>query len=380
VRGLVRPTIVVDGRVVSTWRVAAGAGLLLGALLLPPSALRAGLPPMEILGFVPVLLAADQAFARARRRLTGHETWVLYEHLALTMIGASALAGAFGMAPLGVLDAFWPPLCAMFALGRVGCTVAGCCRGVACSVGIRYPPSAGTWARGERRAPVQLAEAVGWAALGASGFAALGHGVAGLVSAGGLAGYAVLRAALEGWRGDERPTWRGVSVGRAWSALALVVAGGLAMATGERPGSVVLLGVATLVGLALTHDRWLAREEVVDGEAGLAAFAEELLARRPNVPAIATIGPHRAAAHWSADAGGWVLSLDAEDLGEAEAAARLGALAARLGATLSAIPVRSDGGVWLALTGADAAARVASSNGAPPRGAPTRGEAYFRAE
>lgn len=355
---LALPTVTVDGRRISTWRFTAGLGLLSGLVILPVAALRVGLPPLELLATVPLLLGVDLAFTWVRRRLTGRETWVLYEHLGLVLVALLGVARVTGLTALATLDAFWPPLCALLAWGRCGCTAVGCCHGVTGSVGIRYPPEAGPWARGERRVPVQLVEAALWGLLGATGLLALAPATAGLVTAGGLAGYAIVRWALEGWRADRRGHLVGVPVGRWSSVLALTMSLVLSAAAGHPPGALVLAGVLTAAALAVTLPRWLGESPVVtvpppvaapDEPGELAAFSLELKRSRPSRAEVRHVGGYPMGAHWSEPARAWALSLAAPDLPGAAVHERLSRLAAQLDVTLPAPPVRTPSGLWFAL-------------------------------
>jgi hypothetical protein len=358
------PEVTIAGRRASPWRVAAGLGLVVGTAVLPASAARAGVPLPEALALVPLLLGIDLGYAWIRRRVTRRETWVLYEHLGLTMAGLVGLCRLSGLPALATLDAFWPPLCALMAFGRCGCTMVGCCHGVPASFGIRYPPSAGPWAKGERRVPVQLAEACVWGLLGISGFLALGHGAPGIGVAGGLAAYAVARTAFEGWRADRRTHLAGVPIGRWASGVALATSVTLAAAAGQPPGLLVVAGAVVAFGLAMTIPRWLDENPAAvargdhappeqhpapTDEEALDAFAAHLLRTRPARPEIRAVGPIRIGAHHQD--GAWAISLAGPSLGPEDAETRLAAFAAHLGERLSTPPVRTGAGLWFAVAG-----------------------------
>lgn len=338
---LALPVVIVDGRRVSTWRLMAGLGLLAGLVTLVLGAARLGISPIPALSLVPCLLGIDLGYAWLRRRRTGGETWVLYEHLALALVVLVGLAGAFGLAPLSALDLFWPPFAVLFAFGRVGCLAVGCCHGVACSVGVRH--------EGVRRAPVQLVESLAWFTLAAGGWASLGA-PAGLVVGSGLCGYALVRWTLEGWRGDPRPAWRGLSAGR-WGSLVAGALGIVLVWAGSGPPPVAaLLGVGVAVAMVATRHRWL-DVEPTEGDPVL-ALASRLREERPATPAVAHLGAVTLAGSWVAARAGWALSTT--DTAEEDARERLTTLATALGAAPGPVQ-RTEGGLWFMLVAGSAA-------------------------
>ena len=169
-------------------------------------------------------LAAAIAVALLMRVLTGEErfTWYHYQFVA---IGAAALAAR----SLPVLDAFVAGLAVTHATGRIGCLLAGCCHGRPARVGIRYGAAhaANGFAShfaGVTLVPTQAIESIAELALGAwCAVDILGGARAGTALVHYLAGYAVIRFALELLRGDARPSWRGVSEAQ-WTAMFVIVA------------------------------------------------------------------------------------------------------------------------------------------------------------
>lgn len=309
------PTLQVDGRQVSTWRVTAAFGFAAGVAVLSLSAARAGLSPLPALSLVPFLLALCLGWVWLRRRWTGQETWVLYEHLALLGAGLLGLCTILGFPVVSVFDVYWPAVAVLFAFGRLGCTAVGCCHGVPCSVGVRY----GT---GPRRAAVQLVEAAAWLVLAVAGFLSLGA-APGLVSGAGLLAYAVIRWTLEGWRGDVRPSWRGLSIGR-WGSLGAGLVGvGVLTSGGASPDA--MTGVAALAVLVLAggRRRWLEPSPVTPPVAPparadvLRVFALRLLAERPNQPVLVRVREHQVAGSWMAAEQTWALSCSGGDAEEA---------------------------------------------------------------
>ena len=114
------------------------------------------------------------------------------------------------------------------AFGRVGCWMNGCCFG---RVPLHHLPWATTFTDpnaaipreflGVPLHPAQLYEAAGDALLAAFLYVIILRGIErgrfarGLVCAGYLAGYGMLRFVLEWFRGDTKPYWDGISVGQA---------------------------------------------------------------------------------------------------------------------------------------------------------------------
>ena len=133
------------------------------------------------------------------------------------------------------------------AFGRVGCWMNGCCLG---RVPVHHLPWAATFTDpnaalpreflGIPLHPAQLYEAVGDVLLTALLYGILLRGIErgrfsrGLVCAGYLAGYGVLRFVLEWFRGDTKPYWDGISVGQALALGMLALSVMFFMAT--RPG------------------------------------------------------------------------------------------------------------------------------------------------
>lgn len=168
------------------------------------------------------------AYVYVRRWLTGRETLVLLQQVWTAEAFCAAWLAAVGQPVLPWLDVVSPALCFFLAAGRVGCLVAGCCHGRPSSVGVAYREGRAVEGfprhlLGVRLFPVQALEAAGLAFIGVTGLAALPFAPAGHVFAWFLAGYAVLRFATEGLRGDVRPHWLGISVPR-WMALAELAA------------------------------------------------------------------------------------------------------------------------------------------------------------
>lgn len=181
--------------------------------------------PLPVLALL-CLTAALSFFAYTylRRWITGRETLVLLEHVWFAEACMAAVLAALGVPVLAYLDVIAPALALFLAGGRTGCLLVGCCHGRPSSLGIVYGDAAvrdGLPAHlaGVRLFPVQALEAAGLLFLAFTGLAALPFAAEGAVFAWFLAGYAVLRFATEGLRGDRRPHWLGMSVPR-WMSLA----------------------------------------------------------------------------------------------------------------------------------------------------------------
>jgi phosphatidylglycerol:prolipoprotein diacylglycerol transferase len=150
-------------------------------------------------------------------------------------IGGGLVAIAVAARVLGVslretLDAIAPGALAGFAVGRIGCFLAGCCHGVPTALpwGVVLPelgPPA--------RHPVQLYEAAANAAVAWS--VARVRAPAGVPTGHAMIGYAVGRLLLEPLRdpGGTDVAGLGLSVVR-WCAAVLVVAGGMLVLRGSR--------------------------------------------------------------------------------------------------------------------------------------------------
>jgi len=122
-----------------------------------------------------------------------------------------------GIDPNALGDACAPAVPLAHALGRVGCFLAGCCWGSACELpwGVSYTdPAAAATASivpfGAAGHPVQLYEALGNVLLAGLIYLVFRRRrFSGQAWWSYVAGYAVLRILLEGFRGDPRGAWIG---------------------------------------------------------------------------------------------------------------------------------------------------------------------------
>lgn len=222
------------------------------------------------------VVAASCAFsfygwASLRRAITSREELVLIEHVWIALLAASLTLRVLGQPALYHLDIIAVGLAIFLAAGRVGCLLVGCCHGKPAAMGITYGAEHALegFPRhlvGVRLFPVPAIEALSLALIGLSGLAALPFAPAGSVSSWFLGAYSIVRFGLEGLRGDRRPHWWGLSVGR-WMAVTelVVVAVILERSRGadwwRSPAAiaVLVLGSLLLVGVVSRHRRSLAR-------------------------------------------------------------------------------------------------------------------------
>jgi len=274
----------------------AGLYLALGAILgLGP---LAGRDPLALAGAAAAAVLSFFVYALGRKLVTGHERLVLMEHAWVALAAAAGVLWALGVPVRPHLDVVAAGLAFGLAVGRCGCLLVGCCHGRPAAVGITY--TAGCVRDGfprhlvgVRLFPVPALESLGLAAIGAVATAALLLGAPGAALACFLIGYAVLRFALEGLRGDRRPHLGGLSQGR-WMAMGQLAAG-LLLADG-RPLAVVAAapstaavggGLAALLLAALV--RHALRPEFIGARhvRALRALVRELAAQihaAPNLP------------------------------------------------------------------------------------------------
>ena len=252
-----RPTVSLGGRAVSTFQACGLVGFAAALATALVVGAHVGLP----LGFVTLLGAAAVAaffwLALATRAILDEERLVYYHH-ELAVLVLSALVAGLARQPIGrALDVAVVALGVFLAFGRVGCFAVGCCHGRPHRLGVRYHddhaavgfPDALV---GVPLVPVQAIESGVVLALTASSAARLWAGApAGATLATQLVGYALVRFALELWRGDvTRPFVLSLSEAQWLScALALAVVGG--ERAGWLPPSRWHGGAAALLALAV---------------------------------------------------------------------------------------------------------------------------------
>jgi hypothetical protein len=214
-----------SGRPVPTYRAMGVVGYHLAVGVIVLDALAQGRPVSVALGVALVCGLSFFVWALLRLWVTGAENIVLLEHV---WVACGATVG-FLIAvrqPVGPwLDVVAVALCPFLACGRVGCLLTGCCHGFPAGIGIVYRRPTHPLC-GARLFPLPLIEFVGLVLLGAIGQAGLGSYRPGTVALMLAAGYAVLRFATEGLRGDRTLRRGPLSSGRvmALTQLAGVVA------------------------------------------------------------------------------------------------------------------------------------------------------------
>jgi prolipoprotein diacylglyceryltransferase len=273
-----RVSIAVAGRTVSTFQLCGVAGFLAAIAVALVLGLHLGLS----VGWLAVLSAAAVlsfiGLAVGTWLGTGVERLVFYRHEILVLAIVGAASAVSGRHPLPYLDVAAVALGVFLAVGRIGCTMVGCCHGRPARRGLRYGDehaAAGfsSWLVGVPLFPVQPAESAAVALLTATAGVLLWRGTVppGAVLARQLASYALLRFVLELARGDvERPSWLGLSEGQ-WTALGMGMAVAIAERTGLLPpsawhgaGAGALAGAAVVVILRHRSARMLSPAHVAE--------------------------------------------------------------------------------------------------------------------
>ena len=210
------------GRSVSAFQVCGVAGFAVANVVAFGLVAARGLRPGVMAGLVVLAVATFLGLALVTKRVVGEERLVCYHaQLAVCAVTAGVLSAA-GQPVLPYLDATLLGVGAFVAGGRLGCYLVGCCHGGPARDGVRYGTShadAGfpAYLVGVPLRRVQLAEAAFVTASVVAGLVS-GHGT--VVYA---IGYATGRYAVEAWRGDVRPVWRGLSEAQ-WTSLLVVAA------------------------------------------------------------------------------------------------------------------------------------------------------------
>lgn len=158
------------------------AGFYVAACVTFVTGLADGRSPLILAGLSAVCGLSFFIWALARKWLSGREQLVLLEHVWFALLCSTAFLLAMKEPVAGYLDAVASGLCFFLALGRIGCTVVGCCHGPPSSLGIVYPFSHvgdGFDSRlvGVRLLPTQAIEALALGCLGLT--ISLATGVAG---------------------------------------------------------------------------------------------------------------------------------------------------------------------------------------------------------
>lgn len=228
--GWPRTRVSCGGREVAAFLVCGVTGFYVALIVLFGGGLLAGrsLLVLAVLALVSVL--SFFAYTYVRRWIAGHETLVLLEHVWFALAFDALVLRWMGEPVLPYLDVVSVSVCLFLALGRVGCTLVGCCHGLPFSFGITYAEASTRdgFSRhliGVRLFPVAPIEAVGLLTIGAAGLAALPVAQPGKVFTWYLLACSLMRFGLEGIRGDSRPHLFGLSQAR-WMS---IIEAGLAL-------------------------------------------------------------------------------------------------------------------------------------------------------
>ncbi|TND07812.1 MAG: phosphatidylglycerol:prolipoprotein diacylglycerol transferase [Bacteroidetes bacterium] len=203
-------------------------------------------------GLTMVVIAAFFIQAFIVKIFSGKESHVFYRQLLGILAAVWLCAYLAGLPVLKVMDCFILSFGTFHAFARIGCFRAGCCHGRAASKGVCYSKEHGIEPHYEnvRLFPVQLAEASGVTLIAASGILMFFHAHAdGAVFTFYLGSYAVLRFALEFFRGDtDRPYKLGLSEAQwtSWLILAGLTVTGWA---GGLPASIILYAETVFIFL-----------------------------------------------------------------------------------------------------------------------------------
>lgn len=310
------------GREVPAFLTCGITGFYLALIVLFAGGLMAGQSLLVLAALALVSALSFFVYTYLRMWITGRETLVLLEHVWFALACDALALRWMGEPVLPYLDTVSVALCPFLAMGRIGCTLVGCCHGQPSSFGITYNEGCvrdelEKHLVGVRLFPVPAIEAIGLLTIGATGLIALPVAHAGRVFAWYLLAYSVMRFGLEGIRGDWRPQFLGLSQAR-W--MSIVEAGfALRLLPGEHavPSAVVYGALVTALLAALTvrgvtdwrrrlltpsHVREL--RELVRGQiepAGRVPFPEPKLRKtsRQVVAAVSPAGTTPSAAHLS---------------------------------------------------------------------------------
>ena len=279
------------------------AGLALAMLVVTGSSVLLGRNPLLPLALATIGAALFVAQGLRRRSSSGNERHAVLPSLLLLFSAWTALLLAARLPVLPTLDLLSLGLAVQLAVGRLGCTLAGCCYGLPASWGLVHPAACGQPPAGVRRLPVTLLEAGGWLLIAISLTLALATAPAASALALLLLQYGLLRSALEPLRGDPVRRWRGLRPAQLQAALCIVLGLVLAQPGLQRllPGAWSDSGTTTvsagigepvLVVIGLLAALWLLRRRDLWGGAilrlpeerrlGLEAFALSLLDQPPS--------------------------------------------------------------------------------------------------
>jgi hypothetical protein len=211
----------------SVFRVCGGLGLGTGLATTVVLAQLRGQSVREVLLMSAGSFAVFLGSAVLRARREGAARLICFHDELAALGGAAVMLIVLGRPVLAYLDLAVLGVGVVIAIGRVGCLLVGCCHGRPAIWGLRYGdahvddgfPQAYA---GVRLLPVQGLEALTLiGAVGVGAALALHGRPAGTVLVWFLLVQASTRFLLEFLRGDERPTWKGLSQTQ-WIALAIL--------------------------------------------------------------------------------------------------------------------------------------------------------------
>lgn len=252
---LVRPTLQIGGRSVSTYHVCGAAGFALAAGLTATLAYRQGLS-LPLLGLL-ILAAVGVLFGLtlATKLVTGEERIVNYHHQITVAVVTLLLAAAAGASPLPYLDLMTLGVGLFVACGRVGCFHAGCCHGAPRRFGVRYPAELGAQLQvpapylGMPLFPTQLVEAAAVGTAVTAGFLLVARAAQpGLATVLYATFYAIVRLVVETQRGDVSRSQRAGRSEAQWTSVLVLV---FLLVSGEMGWLPTFAGQAVLAVFAI---------------------------------------------------------------------------------------------------------------------------------
>lgn len=299
---LVRPTVTVAGRRVSSYRFCGYVGLAVAIAVSQAVVAAHHLSPAVMALLTLTAVTTFLALVTVTKLVMGEELIVYYHHEIAVLTTTVTLLWVLDQPILGYLDAVMLGIGGFLLCGRVGCLLVGCCHGRPARLGARYRHehaehgfTAGYV--GVRLLPVPVLESLAVTAIVVAGVIQVAGGAEpGAALVWYVIAYGAVRSWLELLRGDPgRPHAWGVSHGQ-WIALGMVGSVSLAVWTGTAPGDSRASGVAlaaTMAACSLAWARWRSDPGAADVVAPrhLAEVAAMLrgLAGRP--PGLHVTGP-----------------------------------------------------------------------------------------
>jgi hypothetical protein len=274
------------------------AGLMLAALVTTTAAVLLGrnpLLPLALAAIGAALFVAQGYWRRHVRRLEQH---AVLPSLLLLFTAWTLLLLAARQPLLPTLDLLSLGLAVQLGVGRLGCSLSGCCYGLPSSWGLVAPADCGQPPAGVRRLPVVLLEAVGWLLIAGASALALAAAPPGTAFVLLLLLYGLLRSALEPLRGDPVRRWRGLRLVQLQAGLCAAAGFALAWELRQRqlPAALnstesfpagefalVLLGLLAALLLLLRWDLWSGgvRRLTLDRQLAIEQFGRWLLDHPP---------------------------------------------------------------------------------------------------